>query len=69
MRNTFTSVNFGCIKVDFKDDSDEEVKENKYRTASVNVYKARADMQREKRPADRPAITDLVKDARTRAIK
>jgi hypothetical protein len=44
MRNALTSANFKCIKVDFKDDSDEEVKENKYRTALVNVYKARADM-------------------------
>jgi hypothetical protein len=69
IRNAPTSANFKYIKVDFKNDSDEEVKKNKYRTASVNVYKARADMQRGKRPANRPAITDLVRDTQTRAIK
>jgi hypothetical protein len=44
IRNAFISANFGCIKVDFKDDFDEEVKENRYRTALVNVYGARADV-------------------------
>jgi hypothetical protein len=44
IRNTFTSANFKYIKIDFKDDFNEKVKENKYRTASVNAYKARADI-------------------------
>jgi hypothetical protein len=44
IRNTFISVNFKYIKVNFKDDSNEEVKKNKYKTTSVNAYKARADI-------------------------
>jgi hypothetical protein len=44
IRNAFTSVNFKCIKVDFKDDFNKEVKKNRYRTTSVNAYEARADM-------------------------
>jgi hypothetical protein len=69
IRNAFISANFRYIKVDFKNDFNEEVKENKYKTTSVNIYKARADMQKGKKLANRPAIIDLVKDIRTRAIK
>jgi hypothetical protein len=44
IRNTLTSINFKCIKVDFKDDSDEKVKENRYKTTLINVYGARVDI-------------------------
>jgi hypothetical protein len=44
IRNVFISINFKYIKVNFKDDFNEKVKENKYKTTSVNIYKARVDI-------------------------
>jgi hypothetical protein len=69
MKGAPTSADFGIIKADMEQDSDVEVGEGRQGPTSVDAFGARADIQRGKRPAARPPVTDPVKDARTRATK
>ena len=59
------SVNY--IVASVEDDTDEEV--DSWDRPMATVGASRADIQRGKRPVNRPAITDPVKDARNRATK
>jgi predicted aspartyl protease len=68
MRGTSTSAEFGIIRADLDEDSDVEISDNRYGPTSVDAFGARADVQKGKRPI-RSAVTDPVKDARTRATK
>ena len=67
MKEAPTAADFGMIRADLDSDTDLEVGEEQY----VDAYGARANVQRGKRPAvtARPAVTDPVRDARTRATK
>ena len=61
MKEAPTSAGVDFIKVDLEQDSDVEVE--------VDAFGARADIQKGKRSAARPEVTDPVRDARTRATK
>jgi hypothetical protein len=69
MKGASASAEVDCIKADLEEDSDVEVGEGRYGSTLVDAFGARADIQRGKKPAARPAVTDPVKDARTRATK
>jgi len=69
MKGAPTSADFGIIKADLEQDSDVEVSEGRHGPTSVDAFGARANIQRGKKPAARPTVTDPVRDARTRVTK
>lgn len=69
MKGTPASADFEIIKAELEQDSDVEVNEGRQEPTLVDAFGARAEIQRGKKPAARPAVTDPVKDARTRAAK